>query len=284
MLGPVILFAVMLTGTLAWLSVLLYRERRRSRLFSRPFSPAWRTLLERHVPIYRRLPPASRRELEGHIQVFLDEKRFEGAGGLTMTDEIRLIIAAQACVLLLHRVTNYYSRLRSIIVYPHAYEVPRLKPFSGAHHLEETESRLGESWPFGAVVLAWDHVKQSALDPGDGRNLVFHEFAHQLDAENAASDGIPVLPRTSRYIVWARVLGAEYRDLQERVQAGGEGLLDRYGATNAAEFFAVATECFFERPVELRARHPRLYAELQTFYRQDPVTYQATEAMPVVDA
>ena len=281
MLGPVILFAVMLAGTLAWLGVLLYRERRRSLLFSRPLPPAWREVLERHVPIYCRLPPASRRELEGHIQVFLDEKRFEGAGGLTMTDDIRLIIAAQACVLLLHRVTNYYSRLRSIIVYPHAYEAPRLKPFSGAHHIEEMESRLGESWASGAVILAWDHVKQSALDPRDGRNLVFHEFAHQLDAENAASDGIPVLPRTSHYIVWARVLGAEYRDLQDRLKAGEDGLLDRYGATNAAEFFAVATECFFERPVELCAHHPRLYAELQAFYRQDPTTYGAAKEATV---
>jgi Mlc titration factor MtfA (ptsG expression regulator) len=116
-------------------------------------------------------------------------------------------------------------------------------------------------------------VRQGAADVHDGHNLIFHEFAHQLDHENASTDGIPDLGRASRDITWARVVGREYRDLQKHVKAGMTSLLDQYGATNEAEFFAVATECFFEKPGQMKERYPELYEELKKFYRQDPITY-----------
>jgi MtfA peptidase len=249
------------------------RDARRKELRRKPFSPEWRQVLERNVPLYNHLPPALKEQLHGLIHIFLAEKNIESAAGLEMTDEIRVTIAGQACILLLNRESDYYPRLFSIVVYPHSYKVDKPLYFSGHHHTENVESRLGESWPTGAVVLAWDHVRQGAADVHDGHNLVFHEFAHQLDQENASADGIPNLGRTSRYITWARVVGREYEDLQQHVKAGMASLLDQYGATNEAEFFAVATECFFERPAQMKAQYPELYEELKGFYKQDPATY-----------
>ncbi len=250
------------------------RAARRETLRRQPFPAGWRGILERNVPLYNHLPPALKDQLHGLIRIFLAEKNIEGAAGLEITDEIRVTIAGQACILLLNRETDFYPRLYSIVVYPHSYEVDKPLYFSGRQHIESTEARLGESWPSGAVVLAWDHVRQGAGDVHDGHNLVFHEFAHQLDQENSSVDGIPDLGRTSRYITWARVAGREYKELQRHVKSGMASLLDQYGATNEAEFFAVATECFFERPAQMKAQYPELYEELKDFYRQDPVSYE----------
>src|SRR5262245_10672992 len=247
-----------------------FKRRRRARLRQRPLSPEWLAIVERNVPYYRLLAPDEQRELQRHIQVLLAEKRFEGLGGLTMTDEIRLTIAAQAAVLLLHRDTDYFPELRSILVYPSAYvaHTPRRQPDGTV--IEGPEVRSGESWHRGPVVLSWDDVLRGASDAGDGRNVVFHEFAHQLDSESGASDGAPALGLRSRYIAWARVLGREFERLRQDVAWGRAALIDAYGAVNPSEFFAVVTESFFERPLALRARHPELYEQMAAFYRQDP--------------
>ncbi|MFH0953885.1 MAG: M90 family metallopeptidase [Verrucomicrobiota bacterium] len=249
------------------------RAARRERLRRKPFPAEWRAILERNVPLYRHLPEPLQQQLHGHIHVFLAEKNFEGAGGLEMNDEIRVTIAARACILLLNRPTDYYPRLYSIIVYPEAYEVDEPVYFSGSHHIESTDIHLGESGPTGAVVLAWDQASRAGRRPEDGHDLVLHEFAHQLDQENASSDGIPILQNTSGYLTWARVLGKEYRRLQRRAEAGQPTLLDQYGATNEAEFFAVATECFFDQPQQMKRQYPELYEELKRYYSQDPAAY-----------
>jgi MtfA peptidase len=248
------------------------KERRRRQVRAREFPATWRKTIERNVPFVRQLSPADRRELEEHVQVFLAEKRFEGAGGLRMTDEIRVTVAAQACVLLLHRRTDYYPGLRSIIVYPHAYVARHFERDDAGIVSEGMEHRLGESWTRGAVVLSWDDIRSGAADIHDGHNVVFHEFAHQLDAENGETDGAPILPRRSMYVAWARILGEEYEKLRRDVAYGRDTLLDRYGATNPAEFFAVATEFFFERPQQLREQLPQLYDELKSYYEQDPAS------------
>ncbi len=227
-------------------------------------------MLERNVPVYGRLSDADRTELKGHIQVFLAEKRFEGAGGLSITDEIRVTIAAHACVLLLHRTTDYYPGLYTIIVYPGTYVAGRTVREPIGVVTERTETRLGESSSRGVVVLSWDAVEAAASDVGDCRNVVLHEFAHQLDAEGGSVEGAPVLSDRSRYVAWARILGREYERLRLDASRGRNTVLHRYGATSPAEFFAVATECFFTRPGLLKARHPELYAELKGYYRQDP--------------
>jgi len=200
-----------------------------------------------------------------------------------VTESMKLTIAAQACVLLLHRNTDYYPGLRSILIYPSTFFATVTRPM-GAGALEETlESRVGEAWESGAVVLAWDAVCQGTADPADGHNLVFHEFAHQLDFEDGRADGAPVLPcpaswfqNGNRYRVWARVLGTEFEQLQTKAANGQSSVIHEYGATNPAEFFAVATESFFERPLEMRATHPELYAELQGYYAQDPAQWHSS--------
>jgi hypothetical protein len=187
-----------------------------------------------------------------------------------MTDEIKLTIAAQACLLLLHRETGYYPELSSILVYPSAYVVKNTRQKVGDLVVESDQVRLGESWVRGAVVLAWDAVQHGAANPHDGHNVVLHEFAHQLDAEDGAMNGAPDLGRPSSYSAWARALGAEYEELLERVAAHQPADIDEYGATSPAEFFAVVTEAFFETGARLKRDHPELYEVLRAFYRQDP--------------
>jgi Mlc titration factor MtfA (ptsG expression regulator) len=216
------------------------------------------------------LPEEDREELRGHVLVFLAEKRFEGAGGLGLSDEIRVTIAAHACVLLLHRSTDYYPGLHSIIVYPGTYVARRTVREPIGLVSERIEPRRGESSTRGAIVLAWDAPRAAASHVGDGRNVVLHEFAHQLDAQEGAVDGRPVLADGERHAAWTRVLGSEYERLRQDASIGRPTLLDRYGATSPAEFFAVATESFFTQPRVLKARHPELYAELRAYYRQDP--------------
>jgi Mlc titration factor MtfA (ptsG expression regulator) len=246
------------------------RARRRERLRRRELPGSWVEIIERNVPYYRRLSVRDRRELHGHIQVFLAEKQFEGCGGLEMTDEIRITIAAQACILLLHRDTDYYARLRTILVYPDAYVAAAARQLPGGITIEGREVRLGESWVAGAIVLSWDDVLRGAADVHDGHNVVFHEFAHQLDAESGSANGAPALSRRSRYIAWARVMKAEYAHLLDDIAHHRDTVLDSYGGTSPAEFFAVVTECFFEKPVELKKLHPELYEQLRLFYQQDP--------------
>lgn len=253
-----------------------FRRRRRERLRATPLPDAWRAIVERNVALYRRLPEADRRELLGHVQVFLAEKHFEGCGGLELTDEIRVTIAAQACVLLLHRETDYYPECASILVYPHAYVAPVQEQTGWVVH-EGTSARLGESWVRGVVVLSWDDVLAGAADVHDGHNVVLHEFAHQLDQEDGSGDGAPPLPRRSMYVAWARVLSGEYEALRADAAAGRPSVLDHYGATNPAEFFAVASECFFEKPQQMRAKHPELYDELREFYAQDPLALRPAD-------
>jgi len=246
------------------------RRRRRARLRRTPLEPSQRSLLERRVGWLHPLPPDARRELEGLIQVFLDEKRFEGCGGLVVTDEMRLVIAAQACLLLLGRGDDdVYPGLHSILVYPHAY-LAQARQVQGGIVTEQLSARAGETWSRGSLVLAWDHVEQAAGDVHDGHNVVFHEFAHQLDLSDGIADGTPPLPSRSRYLAWGRILGEAYADLRDRVDRHRPSVLDGYGTTNPAEFFAVATECFFERPGPLERAYPDLYAELRRFYRRDP--------------
>jgi Mlc titration factor MtfA (ptsG expression regulator) len=253
-----------------------FKYWRRRRLRSRPIPQAWRDILERKLPYYRCLPPEDRRELEGHIQVFLAEKYFEGCAGLKITDEIRVLIAAQACILLLHRDTDYYPGLRTVLVYPESYLAHDRAVGPAGVVTEGPVWRRGESWHTpgagGPVVLSWRDVQASAADIHDGFNVVFHEFAHQLDGESGAVEGAPALERRSQYIAWARVLEREYRSLIDDLRNNRPTLLSAYGATSPAEFFAVLTEAFFERPRELKWRHPELYQQLASFYKQDPAT------------
>ncbi|MBN1942372.1 MAG: zinc-dependent peptidase [Phycisphaerae bacterium] len=246
-----------------------FQRRRREKIRRRPFPAEWLAILTRNVPAYARLTPREQEELRGHILVFLAGKIFEGCGGLEMTDEIRVTIAAQACLLLLHREAKYYPSLRTIFVYPHHYFVPTERRV-GCLVVAGQDDRLGESWRRGPVVLSWDDVRRGASDAHDGHNVVYHEFAHQLDEESGGADGAPALPRRSMYIAWARVLGGEYQKLLDDLRHHRKTDIDAYGATNPAEFFAVVTEAFFETPRKLQRKHPALYEQFRDFYQQNP--------------
>ncbi len=267
--------AVLIGG---WFLLVALRRRRRAarrrEVLNRPFLPAWAEILKRNVKLYDLLPEKLRRELRDHVQIFLDEKQFVGCAGLEITDEIRVTVAAQACVLLLGREARYYPRLSTIYIYPGAY-VPARNPFSFRDgEIVEDQELLGEAWQGGPVVLSWDDVQHGASDVRDGHNVVLHEFAHKLDQEDGDADGAPVLDRRSSYVSWARVLSEEYDELRERATFGGRTVLDKYGATNPAEFFAVLAEAYFEKPRQLRKKHPELYEQARSFFKVDPLDWR----------
>lgn len=255
-------------------------RRKRDKLRGKPFPAEWLRILRKRIPIHELMSPEDSAELHGHINIFIAEKQFEGCGGLKITDEHRVTIAAQACTLLLHRKTDYYPNLVSILVYPGTYFAPASAHIGAGVVTEWEDSRLGESWSEGSVVLSWEAVCEGAANPTDGFNVVFHEFAHQLDDENGGCDGAPDLDDEdwsddypNRYLSWSRVLNSEYRRLNRNARRGIRTVMDDYGTVNPAEFFAVATECFFEKPAELKKDHPKLFDELQKYYHQDPAAW-----------
>jgi Mlc titration factor MtfA (ptsG expression regulator) len=255
----------------------MLKSLRRKKLRSAPFPEQWLRIIESRCPLYRRLPADDRRELQGHIQVFLAEKQFEGCGGFVIEEDHKVLIAAQACLLLLHRDTDYFPDLQSILVYPEMYVVPTTRHIGGGIMQERQESRLGEFSHQGAIVLAWDAVRNVLVEPETGHNVVLHEFAHQLDYEDGFVDGAPLLghgeslpARKRRYAEWSRIMREEYERLRARAQRGQTDVLNNYGATNPAEFFAVATESFFCKPRELHEQHPALYEQMSWYYKQDP--------------
>jgi Mlc titration factor MtfA (ptsG expression regulator) len=249
------------------------RGIRRKRLMAKPLPSGWEEIIARNVPLYARLPAALKHQLHGHIQVLIAEKHFEGCGGLIMTDEVKVTIAAQAGILLLNRKPRYYPGLDAILVYPSTFLSDTIQYLGDHAYIEEQAAHLGESWRRGVLVLAWDSVKRGGMDVSDGQNVVFHEFAHQLDQEDGAADGAPILERGSQYAAWARILGKEYERLQAKVRSGLKTVMDEYGATNPAEFFAVATETFFEKPHAMQRKHPELYEVLKGYYKLDPVEW-----------
>jgi len=250
----------------------LSRRARRRRVSALPFPGAWEQIIEKNVPLYKQLPDALKQQLHGHVQVFLNEKRFEGCGGLEITDEIKVTVAAQACMLLLNRQATYFPKLHNILIYPHTYVAKTLSS-DGRVVVDRDSVRLGESWQNGPVVLAWDSVKGGTSNVHDARNVVLHEFAHQLDQEDGVADGAPILAHRARYVAWARVLGSEYETLQNSKKRRRRSVMNKYGATNPAEFFAVATETFFEKPSQMQKRHPELYDELRDYYQLDPLEW-----------
>jgi hypothetical protein len=216
----------------------------------------------------------------GLAQVFLAEKNFEGCGGLALTDEMRVTVAANACLLLLGRETGVYPRLQSVLLYPTTF-VAQVAEEDGTGLVDEYDDEMdGEAWDIGAVVPAWDEVPTTPAT-GATRHVVLHEFAHQLDQETGEADGTPRLE--SGHEEWARVLAEAYAKLQLDADKRRPTVLDTYGAEDPSEFFAVATESFFEDPVALRRRHADLYAQLQGLYRLDPAGLIATSSTSAPD-
>lgn len=265
--GLALLLVVGLLGHPYWLAY------RRSRVTETAFPASWRKILQQRVPLVRRLPVPLQLQLKKHMQVFIAEKSFLGCGGLHITEEMRVVIAAQACLLLLNRVTDYFANVRQVLVYPGAFVVNRTTVDGAGVQQENRQALSGESWSQGQVILSWQDTLEGAAIADDGRNVVIHEFAHQLDQENGAARGAP--PPTlgdTRHDArrWSLVFHAAYARLQSEARHGVDGLLNHYGAQEPAEFFAVVSEVFFEQPQALAAEYPSLYQELSGYYKVDP--------------
>lgn len=249
-----------------------FRHRARRAQLDEPFPMAWQPHVER-LPFFQTLDERAQQRLRDDLRVLVAEKDWEGCGGLALSDEIRVTIAAQAALLLLNIEHDYYPRVQTILVYPSGWRRPVTVGDDGVQR--DAANVLGEAWPTGHVVLAWDAALRGGLLPHDGRNLVLHEFAHQLDLLDGAANGAPPLRGNAFCREWQATMAVEFVALRRASESGRATVLDRYGATNPAEFFAVATECFFEKSRALRERHARLYAVLQTYYGQDPAAREA---------
>jgi Mlc titration factor MtfA (ptsG expression regulator) len=245
----------------------------RTRRQAEPFPAAWRRILRHRVPLMQRMPVDLQLQLKKHIQVFLAEKDFVGCQGQAITDDVRVTIAAQACLLLLNRPTDYFPRLRQILVYPSAFTVAHDEVDDAGVVHQRHDARVGESWDQGQVILSWDDVRRGAAVAHDGWNVVIHEFAHQLDAEKGRTNGAPELHSARQYKQWSQVMQRHFDALQAAVDRGEHTFLDPYAASAPAEFFAVLSESFFEQPVGLKQAHPELYAELKAFYKVDPAQW-----------
>jgi hypothetical protein len=260
-----LIVVVLLIALVLWIP-----RYRLKRALARPFPEDWVRILENNIGVYRNLPMPLRLQLRRLIKQFLHQKHFSGAGGLEVTDEMRITVAAQASMLQLNRNSALYPRLKYIILYPSAFVVTRSDRDGAGVVSHGRKGLLGESWQNGKVILAWDNVLHGARNFVDGSNVVLHEFAHQLDSETGSTDGAPLLAGASSYRSWAAALSEEFVELQKDARRGSRSLMDHYGATNPAEFFAVTTETFFEKPDSMARHHTELFEVLKSYYRVDP--------------
>ena len=249
------------------------KERRRERIRETLFPETWKQLLRDTVPLYSKLPVEDREELHGHIHVLLSEKHFEGAGGIEATEGMKLIICAHAALLLLHRETDYFPRLITILIYPAAYEVKTRTQVGRGVFSEVVEARAGESWTSGTLILAWEDVERDLASMPATRSVVLHEFAHQLDAGSGVMNGAPILSDRELRHHWPDALSDAYERLSQATRQHESTLLRPYGAKNPPEFFAVATEAFFLHPVQLQRGEADLYSALCQYFKQDPASW-----------
>ena len=247
--------------------------RRRRKIAQAPFPTEWRAILRSRVPYFRRLPTSLQLRLKRQINVFIAEKPFVGCNGLIVTDEMRVVVAAQACLLTLSRPDYYFPSVTQILLYPSVFITTREQVDQHGLLMTKQTALNGESWTHGQVILSWPDVLHGAAIDNDGSNLVIHEFAHQLDQEKGYANGAPSLLNRKRIRNWTSVLTNEFNALQERASTNEDSIFSYYGATNPAEFFAVVSEVFFEQPQLMSEQHPCLFREFKTFYRLNPLAW-----------
>jgi len=272
-------FATVLAGFLAVLAWIvgqpIIAARRRAALHGRALSASERALLVRHWPGYARVPPALVPQLNALTAVFVGEKEFVGCRGLAITPAIRLVVAAQACLLGLGRDRQPYESLRSVLIYPSQFVVAEQWQDEDGVVTEEERVLSGQAWDVSRILLSWEDVVDvdASDDDGGAYNVVIHEFAHYLDLEAGGADGTPQLDAAADRRRWSAVLASEFKRLRDAVERGAETFLDGYGAEDEAEFFAVASEAFFEQPREFARLLPALYGEFRGYYRLDPADW-----------
>ena len=268
----IILFGLIFAALIFWWLKIFLRDSKRNRLFQTPLNTDSIEILKKNVSIYSRLPHALREVLHGCINIFLNEKEFIGRDGLEITNEIRVTIAGNACILLLQSKKKHFPGFTSILVYPDTYVAHEVR-HDGMVATEKPSHRAGESWVRGPVVLSWADIKHGSVNAEDAHNVVIHEFAHKLDEQSGYMNGLPVLRDNSHYAQWSAVLSEEFDALKDRAQRGKNKVMDAYGTVSPAEFFAVASESFFEKPSQMKHRLPDLYQQLQNYYGVDPAEW-----------
>ncbi len=284
---PLAAVALAAAAVLAWLLAgPVIASRRRRAAMSRPLDPRLVRLIERNVPLRGRLPADLAARHDALVSAFLAEKEFVGCGGLEITDEVRATIAALACLLVIGR-RGHYDQLHSVLVYPAAFWVEDEVEDEAGVVQKRRRDLSGEAWESSRIILSWDDVLESAHFPGEGYNVALHEFAHYLDAEGLGlaaprdpAGASAAADRRARSLdAWSADLVQEFAAFQSAVDRDEETFLDPYAAEDATEFFAVATEDFFERASALRGAHLRLYQLLQEFYALDPASWCSDAAI-----
>jgi MtfA peptidase len=253
--------------------IYIYPGWRDKRILKQAFPERWFVILNRQLPYFYKLTEDEQNQLKDLILLFIVKKKFYGCGGLTINDNIRVTIAAEACLLLLNRKISVYPRLKHILVYPDAFETDHQQHNDDGTVSNGSRGLLGESWNFGKVILSWDDVVHGVSNIHDGHNVALHEFSHQLDSESGSANGAPLLRKNS-YSVWSKVLSKEFLALTKAFEHHHKSVMDYYGASNPAEFFAVATETFFEKPEQMQKKHPELFDELKIYYAVNPILWQ----------
>lgn len=259
-----------------------FSKHRRQKLSQAPFPEAWENIICRNMAACPMLDSHEAEQLRKLVQIFTAEKLWEGCGGLTLNDEIIVTIAAHACLLILNIPDNFYNNVETVLVYPADVILPEQRPGFFENVLAPLEYGFpisGQAIQQGPVILSWERVLEDGYHYGTGFNVVYHEFAHKLDMEDGIADGIPRLRDRADYHDWVKTCSGEYLRLLKDVQKGKRSFLDEYGATDEAEFFAVATEQFFDQPSQLMQSAPELYRVLKKFYNQDPANRQQKQKL-----
>jgi len=269
---PSIIIGLLVVMLALWL---LKRHRvrvRREELLSSPLPAEAVKTLQQNVALYSRMPDHLQQALQGCVNRFLYDKVFVGCNGFEVTDEVRLTVAGNACLLVLQREKKYFPGFETILIYPETFVSGQVE-YDGLVETHHDSARAGESWHRGPVVLSWQDAQKGLRHERDGNNVILHEFAHKLDEETTIMDGLPVLRSPQEYRAWAEVLTEEYAAFLQRVERGDNDVIDEYGAVSAPEFFAVATESFFEKSHSMQRKLPALYQQFKGFYGLDPAQW-----------
>lgn len=247
-----------------------FRNHRRKKILSQPWPESWSLHIQRNVRLTWEMNLQEIKALRKRVKVFVAEKNWEGCEGIKITEEIKITVASQACLMLLGTEDYYFDNVKTILIYPHVFE----RSTNDGLNQGQRQYRAGEAWQGGPIILSWKDTLQGGRNEDDGHNLVIHEFAHALDGLDGEMGGNVMFDDEESSVAWEQVVDKEYSELVRAKEFGRRTLLDHYGATNKAEFFAVASESFFEQPRELLQKHSELFGLLRKYYRLNPVTWQ----------
>ena len=246
-----------------------FKNRRRNRILRAPWPSSWNSILTNNVGHFKGLSSIEKNKLKAITKIIVSEKNWEAHGGLVMSDEIKVTIAGTAALILLGVDDFYFDRVNTVIVFPH----PIRRETQDGLIVGRESHHAGESWQGGQVVLSWQDVICDSRNPSDGRNLVIHEFAHCLDRLDGEMGGSLTFDDSATTERWKQVCASAFEALSVAAERGQTTLLDYYGTTNLAEFFAVSSETFFEKPRQLKHEHSELFELLVEYYKVDPIKW-----------